>query len=116
SKTNLVSPITAGSLGGRFGGGGFGGAGASGGTGTFVVRVRVIGTNAPGNALVGGANGGGTEKLTAGTTFSATSSADQALLGTDLATKNALKVGSTFTAWGTKITVAGIYDAGSTFA
>jgi len=119
TQTNLVSPITAGSLGGRFGGGfgggGFG-AGASGSTGTFVIPVRVIGTNAPGNALVGGANGGGTEKLTAGTTFSATSSADVALIGTDMATKNKLTVGSTFTAWGKPITVIGIYDAGSTFA
>jgi len=81
-----------------------------------VIPVRVIGTNAPGNALVGGANGGGTEKLTAGTTFSATSTANVALIGTDMATKNKLKVGSTFTAWGTTITVVGIYDAGSTFA
>ena len=33
-----------------------------------------------------------------------------------MATKNKLKVGSTFTAWGKTITVVGIYDAGSTFA
>jgi putative ABC transport system permease protein len=39
-----------------------------------------------------------------------------AIVGTDLATKNKLKVGSTFTAWKTTITVVGIYDAGSTFA
>jgi len=118
TKTNLVSPITAGSLGNRFGGGFAGGGTFGGGSsgGTFVIPVRVIGTNAPGNALVGGANGGGTEKLTAGTTFSATSTANVALIGTDMATKNKLKVGSTFTAWGTTITVVGIYDAGSTFA
>ena len=120
TQTTLVSPISAGSLGGRFGGGGGGGGGfgggATGSAGTFVVPVRVIGTNAPGNALVGGANGGGTEKLTAGTTFSATSSADVALIGTDMATKNKLSVGSTFSAWGKKVTVVGIYDAGSTFA
>ena len=115
SQTNLVTPITAGSLGSRFGG--FGGrSGASGSTGTFSVPISVIGTNSPGNSLVGGANGGGTEKLTSGTTFSPTSSADVAIVGTDLATKNKLKVGSTFTAWKTTITVVGIYDAGSTFA
>ncbi|MDH2902449.1 MAG: FtsX-like permease family protein [Actinomycetota bacterium] len=113
TQTSLVSPITAGSL-GRALGGGVGGAPS--GSAGFVVPVRVIGTNAPGNALVGGANGGGTEKLTAGTTFGATSTADQALIGTDMATKNSLKVGSTFSAWGTTITVVGIYDAGSTFA
>ena len=116
SQTNLVTPITAGSLGRQFGGGAFAGAGTSGSTGTFTVPIRVIGTNSPGNSLVGGANGGGTEKLTAGTAFSATSSADVAIVGKDLATKNKLKVGSTFTAWKTTVTVVGIYDAGSTFA
>jgi putative ABC transport system permease protein len=115
SQTNLVTPIAAGSLGNRFGN--FGGrSGASGSTGTFSVPISVIGTNSPGNSLVGGANGGGTEKLTSGTAFSATSSADVAIVGTDLATKNKLKVGSTFTAWKTTITVVGLYDAGSTFA
>jgi putative ABC transport system permease protein len=114
TQTNLTSPTTAGSLGRQFGG--FGGAGASGSTGTFSVPIRVIGTNSPGNSLVGGANGGGTEKLTSGTSFSATSSADVAVVGSDMATKNNLKVGSTFTAWGKTITVVGIYDAGSTFA
>jgi putative ABC transport system permease protein len=78
--------------------------------------VRLIGTNSPGNALVGGANGGGTEKLTAGTSFSPTSNADVALVGQTLATKNKLKVGSTFTAYGKTVTVVGIYNSGSTFA
>jgi putative ABC transport system permease protein len=113
TQTNLVTPIAAGSLGQRFGG--FGG-GASASTGTRTVPISFIGTNSPGNSLVGGANGGGTEKLTSGTTFSATSTADVAIVGQDLATKNSLKVGSTFTAWGAKVTVVGIYDAGSTFA
>jgi putative ABC transport system permease protein len=115
TQTSLTSPTTAGSLGRQFSGG-FGGGGASGSTGTFSVPIRVIGTNSPGNSLVGGANGGGTEKLTSGASFSATSNADVAVVGTDMATKNKLKVGSTFTAWGKTITVVGIYDAGSTFA
>jgi putative ABC transport system permease protein len=114
TQTNLTSPTTAGSLGARFGGGGgFGGGGTS---TTSAVAIRVIGTNSPGNSLVGGANGGGTEKLTSGVAFSPTSTADVAIVGTTLATKNNLKVGSTFTAWGKTITVVGIYDAGSTFA
>ena len=116
SKTNLKTPITAGSLGRQFGGSGSTSSGFGGGTGTFTIPIRVIGTNSPGTTLVGGANGGGTEKLTSGKAFSATSSADVAVVGKDLATKNKLTVGSTFTAWGKTITVVGIYDAGSTFA
>src|ERR1019366_1373689 len=50
SKTNLVSPITAGSLGGRLGGGGFGGAGAPGGRGTLVVPGGATRAHAPSNA------------------------------------------------------------------
>ena len=38
-----------------------------------------------------------------------------ALVGKDLATKNNLSVGSTFTAYGQTITVKGIYDTGNTF-
>jgi putative ABC transport system permease protein len=112
SKTSLTSPTPAGQLGSQFGNGG--GFGASGST-TFVIPVRVIGTNSPGNAVVGGANGGGTEKLTSGVAFSPTSTADVAIVGSTLAAKNNLKVGSTFTAWNTKITVVGIFNAGSTF-
>ncbi len=120
TQTNLTSPTTAGSLGQQFGGGGgFAGGGGFGGGGTSTssfLAIRVIGTNSPGNSLVGGANGGGTEKLTSGTAFSPTSTSDVAVVGTTLATKNNLKVGSTFTAWGKTVTVVGIYDAGSTFA
>ena len=123
SDTSLTSPITPGSLGQQFQGGGsggeFGGGGFGGGSsGTFVLPVTVTGTTTPGTALtsgVGGA-GGGTEKLIAGTVFSPTSSSHVAIVGSDLAKKNALSVGSTFTAWGKPIKVIGIYDAGSTFA
>jgi putative ABC transport system permease protein len=122
SQTSLKSPTPSGSLGGRFGnvGGGSsastGSSGSGSGGATFTIPVRVIGTNSPGNALVGGANGGGTEKLTSGTSFSPTSKADVAVLGATLASKNKLKVGSTFTAYGKTITVVGIYNSGSTFA
>lgn len=119
TSTSLTSPTVAGALGGRFGGfSNSGSSSASGGSSsgsTFTVPVRVIGTNSPGNAVTGGANGGGTEKLTSGTTFSPTSKADVAIVGSSLASKNHLKVGSTFTAWKTKITVVGIFSAGSTF-
>lgn len=114
TQTSLKSPTPAGSLGQQFGGSG-GGAGNGSGT-SFTIPVRVIGTNSPGNAVVGGANGGGTEKLTSGTSFSPTSTSDVALVGATMASKNDLKVGSTFTAYGKTITVVGIYNAGSTFA
>jgi putative ABC transport system permease protein len=118
-NTSLTSPTPAGSLGGQFGGfggGGGGGTSSSSGTTTFTIPVRLIGTNSPGNALVGGANGGGTEKLTSGSSFSPTSDSDVALVGQTLATKNKLTVGSTFTAYGKTVTVVGIYNSGSTFA
>jgi putative ABC transport system permease protein len=108
SKTSLTAP--------SFGGGTAGGTTGGFGGGTFTPSVRVIGTNDPGNAVTGGFNGGGTEKLTSGAAFSPTSSADVAVIGDTLATKNKLKVGSTFSAYGTTITVVGIYSSGSTFA
>ena len=114
SSTSLTSPTPTGALGQRFGG--FSGFGNSSGSTTFTIPIRVIGTNSPGSALVGGANGGGTEKLTSGNTFSATASGDVAIVGQTLATKNKLVVGGSFTAWGTKIKVLGIYSSGSTFA
>jgi putative ABC transport system permease protein len=116
SNTTLTSPTNAGALGSQFGQFGGGNASGSNAPGKVVLPIRVIGTNSPGNALVGGANGGGTEKLTSGTTFSATSKADVAIVGASLASKNKLTVGSTFTAWKTTITVVGIYNSGSTFA
>ena len=78
----------------------------------------MTGATTPGTALTQGAggSGGSTEKLTQGTTFTAGSTKDVAVIGTSLAKANKLKVGSTFTAWGTTITVIGIYNAGSTFA
>jgi putative ABC transport system permease protein len=115
-QTSLTSPTPSGSLGQRFGGFGGNANGSSSGTSTFTIPVRLIGTNSPGNALVGGANGGGTEKLTSGSSFSPTSNADVALVGQTIATKNKLTVGSTFTVYGKTVTVVGIYNSGSTFA
>jgi putative ABC transport system permease protein len=115
TETSLKSPTLAGFLGRQFGGSGAGVGGSSSSTTTFTIPVRVTGTNSPGNAVTGGANGGGSEKLTSGKSFSPTSNADVAIVGSTLASKNKLKVGSTFTAWSTKITVVGIFNASSTF-
>lgn len=53
--------------------------------------------------------------FTSGEAFDATKDENVAIIGTDLATKNSLSVGSTFTAYSTKIKVVGIYDTGNTF-
>lgn len=54
-------------------------------------------------------------KITSGTTFDASGSENVALVGSKLATKNGLSVGSTFTAYGQTVTVVGIYETGNTF-
>ncbi|MGB9666635.1 MAG: ABC transporter permease [Candidatus Cryosericum sp.] len=54
--------------------------------------------------------------LTSGTMFASDSTDSVAVVGKDLATKNALSVGSAFTAYGTSIKVDGIFDAGNTFS
>lgn len=128
TQTNLQSSINAGSLGRRFGGGNGGGFGGGGGadtggsaTPTFTLPVTIIGTNSVTSANVLGGAGGGTSsggalKITSGKAFNPSVDADVALIGTSLASKNNLKVGSTFTAYGTTLTVAGIYDAGNQFS
>ena len=54
-------------------------------------------------------------KLISGSTIDGNSSDNVALVGEALATKNDLKVGSTFTAYGEPVTVSGIFDSGNTF-
>jgi putative ABC transport system permease protein len=60
--------------------------------------------------------GGGSIKLSSGEMPNASGEENVAIVGSDLATKNSLKVGSTFTAYGTTITVKGIFDAGNKFS
>jgi len=55
-------------------------------------------------------------KITSGEKFEVASTKNEALVGSSLATKNSLSVGSTFTAYSTEIKVVGIFDAGNTFA
>jgi putative ABC transport system permease protein len=127
TSTNLQSAVEAGDLGKRFSdnngvtiqnNGGpvvfkSGDAGGNSEVRTFTPPVMLVGTNAPTN-LSG--QGGGTFTLKSGKVFDANSSDNVALIGSTLATKNNLKVGSTFTAYTKTITVAGIFDAGNTFA
>jgi putative ABC transport system permease protein len=105
ATTNLTSPVAGGTLGGAFGGGGT--------TTVFVPPVRVIGTNEPLNPSVLGAT---SVTLVSGKTIDGNSSSLDALVGTSLATKNKLTVGSTFTAYKKTFTVEGIYRTNSTFS
>ena len=120
TNTNLQSAVSAGSLGQRFSqnsGQTFtpppGRLGGGSGTFNFTPPVIVNGTTAPTDLS---AAGGGSFTLKSGSVFSSSSTDNVALIGSSLATKNNLKVGSTFTAYATPITVTGIFDAGNTFS
>jgi putative ABC transport system permease protein len=103
STTTLTSPIAGGALGNRFGGG----TGA-----TFVPPVQVTGTSTPTSPLADGS----ALTIIAGHTISGSSTDLDALVGSSLAAKNSLTVGSGFTAYGKKFTVEGIFRTSSTFA
>lgn len=123
SDTNLKSSIEAGTLGGR-GFHAFRGSSSSSGSGRvdgsaealpsgFTPPILAVGTN---NAGVGGGLLGNSITISSGQAFDAAGDADEAVLGKNLAEKNNLTVGSTFTAYGKTVTVKGIYDAGNEFA
>jgi putative ABC transport system permease protein len=126
SNSNLLSAINAGSLGRRFGqnsgisfhaqAGGPAGLGGSPGSFSFTPPVTVTGTNAPTNLSASALGGGGSFTLKSGSVFSSDSTSDVALVSTTLASKNNLKLGSTFTAYTTTIKVIGIFDAGNAFS
>ena len=107
ATTNLTSAIDPGQLGQRFG--------AAGGQvpANFSLPITVTGTTAPLSSRISGVT---SLKLTAGATIDGNGTTNVALVGKDLATKNSLKVGSTFTAYGQTITVSGIYTSGNTFS
>lgn len=75
-------------------------------------RTSVTGTSDPNSV----ATDGGELNLTSGETIDGTSEELIALVGSNLAEKNSLKVGSTFTAYGQTITVKGIFETGNDFA
>lgn len=126
-NSSLTSAIDAGSLGQRGvgnsgitfriaepGGTAMGAEGSSGEVvRTFTPPVVVTGTNDLSSASV---FGGDAVTLISGKAFDPSKDEDVALIGKELAQKNALQVGSTFTAYGKTITVVGIYDAGTLFA
>ena len=74
-------------------------------------RTTVTGTTNPNSVSTDGSD----LKLTSGETIDGTTSDLVALVGSDLATKNSLVVGSTFTAYTKTITVKGIFSTGNKF-
>jgi putative ABC transport system permease protein len=130
STTNLESGIDAGSLGERragqtgvefqgpsfqTNGSGISDSDSSGSseTRTFVMPISVTGVS---DASSASTFGGTTVTWKSGKAFDASGDENVAVLGTKIAEKNSLSVGSTFTAYGETITVVGIYDAGNDFA
>lgn len=102
-KTNLESSVEPGTLGHRFN--------PQGGQGADplpALPIRGIGSN----VLLD--EGGKPIKLTEGRLLTP-KDGEVALVGKDLAVKNNLKVGSTFTAYDKTFTVAGIFDTGTKF-
>lgn len=118
TDTNLISSLQLGSFGARqqrFDAtaptGGPAGSAAPSTRPARTPHINVTGTTDPNSV----SPTGGTLTLSSGALIDGSSSSYTALVGTDLATKNSLKVGSTFTAYGQTMTVSGIFSSGNTF-
>jgi putative ABC transport system permease protein len=108
NQTSLTSPVTINLDKNRTGnGGGFFIGGGSSLPSNFSPPVTIVGTNNPTSL-----NGTGLT-ISSGTTINGTADGDNALISTAMASKNNLKVGSTFAAYGTTLSVAGIFNATS---
>jgi putative ABC transport system permease protein len=112
TDTNLVSAIDPGTLGNRFRRRGADVSPDGGAPRSFTLPVSVSGVSVV-DATAAGAS---SLKFASGAAINATGSDSVADIGTALATKNNLQVGSTFTYAGQAVTVKGIFDAGNTFA
>lgn len=106
NQTSLTSPVK---LNSGSGGAGGGGRFFSGGTGSlpanFSLPITIIGTTDPTSAS------GTTLTISSGATIDGSKDVDQALVSSSMASKNNLKVGSTFTAYSTTLTVGGIFTS-----
>ena len=117
ANTSLVSAIEAGSLGRRFGGQN---TDSSSSNQSETPQLPIGGGFTPGISGYGTSDtttvNGSTVKLTSGSQIDGNSDKAVALVGTSVASKNNLKVGSVFMAYGTSVTVTGIFDTGTTFS
>ncbi|HUR63701.1 MAG TPA: FtsX-like permease family protein, partial [Candidatus Thermoplasmatota archaeon] len=102
AQTSLKAPAFTGGPGG----------GGRGGQGRFNPPLTAIGAS---DLTVSQALGGGTFTLTSGALFDPAGADRVALVGKGVADNNSLAPGSTFTAFGAPITVAGVFDAGNQF-
>lgn len=110
NTTSLTSPVKLNVNGNTASGGGGGGAHLfiSGGgqlPTNFSLPITILGTNDP--SSVSNAN----VTITSGSMIDGSSSSDVAMVSKSMASKNNLKVGSTFTAYGTTLTVKGIFTS-----
>jgi putative ABC transport system permease protein len=108
-STNLTAAIDAGTLGNR------NNANGNSGTGTTALPARALPITATGIGAEVDSTGKALN-ITSGTGLGDyTAAGGEALVGTSLAEKNSLSVGSTFTVQDKTFTVAGIFDAGTAF-
>lgn len=107
AKTSLTSPVTL-NLNSKTGGGHFFVSGGGSLPTNFSLPITIIGTNDPSTVNSAAIN------ITSGQTINGSKSDNEALVSSAMATKNNLKVGSTFTAYSTTMTVAGIFSNSGT--
>ncbi|HEX4774029.1 MAG TPA: FtsX-like permease family protein [Candidatus Saccharimonadales bacterium] len=104
STTSLTSPVQLNLNGGQGGGKVFVGGGGSLPT-NFTPPISFAGTTQPSQL-------NGTDlTISSGQTINGSKDTNNALISSDMASKNNLKVGSTFTAYNTTLTVAGIFKS-----
>lgn len=113
STTNLVSPFKLDCQGGKCVSGNMGFNTAGGGPAptlpsNFSLPIRVVGTNAPTDpAVIDSSN----IKIVSGAAFDDYKDVDEAMISSDMATKNNLKVGDTFTAYKKTLKVTAIFTS-----
>lgn len=113
NNTNLDSSIAPGTFGNRQRANG---TGSTTSTTNFTMPITLTGVSDLGSVTALNSLGVSKFDVTSGNKIDGTSSDNVAMVGTALATKNNLSVGSTFEAYSQTITVSGIFDAGSDFA
>lgn len=112
AKTTLVSPFKLDCQGGKCTSGNLGlnsvGGGAPQLPANFSLPIRVVGSNSPTDpAIIDSSK----LQITSGKALDGTKDADVAMISQDMATKNKLKVGDTFTAYDKTLKVAAIFTS-----
>jgi putative ABC transport system permease protein len=103
NTTSLTSPVTINTSGGGGGGSRFFISGGGALPTNFSLPITVLGTNTPTQVS------GTSVTISSGNVIDGTKDTSNVLISSNMASKNNLKVGSTFTAYNTSLKVAGIY-------